>query len=428
MAINPLIALQNQRATPNIQPALNQMVAGIRRGPALQERKTNMQANRLAQQQGMGQEQIARIGNAARIGEQLIPALEAGDMTQAQRILQESERIDPQMSQQGLQMLQQNPQQLRQIAQRAIDVNKRIQGQGQDLGKLGTYNPRDYTTESWAKFVQSRDPNVLKRYESQRNVDIGGVPHTFDPARGGYFQAQVGRGGQTRQVTATDVAQSEATITGAKEQAKADVEVGKKETEMMQKKQAFLPKATAAIKSGFQDTQRVVSLIDQTIPRIDALTAGFGGSIMSSVPGTDAHDVSKNIDTIKANVGFDKLQQMREESPTGGALGQVSEMELRLLNAVMANLESSQSPAQLKRNMQLLRDQIVQSWDRVRQAYIDDYGSLEGFEEMAPDFIQQGGGQQPAAQGQQGGQGEIQLSPEEEELLNSTIQEFGGGQ
>ena len=58
--------------------------------------------------------------------------------------------------------------------------------------------------------------------------------------------------------------------------------------------------------------------------------------------------------TIRSNVGFDRLQQMREASPTGGALGQVSDRELSTLQAVLGSLELEQSEKQLISNLDRL--------------------------------------------------------------------------
>lgn len=55
---------------------------------------------------------------------------------------------------------------------------------GADTGRIGQYNPGDYTPESWSKFVSSRDPSVLKRYESERVIDIGGVKHVYNQTTG----------------------------------------------------------------------------------------------------------------------------------------------------------------------------------------------------------------------------------------------------
>ena len=74
-------------------------------------------------------------------------------------------------------------------------------------------------------------------------------------------------------------------------------------------------------------------------------------SVTQSVPGSPAHDVSKRVQTLEAIAGFDQLNRMRQESPTGGALGQVSERELKFLQSVIGSLELSQSKGQFLENL-----------------------------------------------------------------------------
>lgn len=80
-------------------------------------------------------------------------------------------------------------------------------------------------------------------------------------------------------------------------------------------------------------------------------TTGFFGGLLSNIGGTDAGDISASLDTIKGNIAFDKLQAMRAASPTGGALGSVTENELRLLQSTLGSLEQSQSSEQFLRNL-----------------------------------------------------------------------------
>jgi hypothetical protein len=75
-------------------------------------------------------------------------------------------------------------------------------------------------------------------------------------------------------------------------------------------------------------------------------TAGVGG-VLANIPATDARNLSAKLSTIKANLGFDRLQQMRAESPTGGALGAVAVQELVALQATVASLDQLQGSAQL---------------------------------------------------------------------------------
>jgi hypothetical protein len=82
-------------------------------------------------------------------------------------------------------------------------------------------------------------------------------------------------------------------------------------------------------------------------------TTGLG-SYLKSIPGTDAKTLDNLFKTIKSNIGFDYLQAMRKNSPTGGALGNVSNQELEGLQSVFGSLEQSQSDKELKYNLQLL--------------------------------------------------------------------------
>lgn len=83
-------------------------------------------------------------------------------------------------------------------------------------------------------------------------------------------------------------------------------------------------------------------------------TTGFVGAFTSDVPGTPGFNLKEKLKGIKANVGFNKLQDMRAASPTGGALGQVSDKENALLQSVFGSLEQSQSKNQLQGNLNRL--------------------------------------------------------------------------
>ena len=68
---------------------------------------------------------------------------------------------------------------------------------------------------------------------------------------------------------------------------------------------------------------------------------------------------------------------MRDASPTGGALGQVSEMELRQLNASMGNLDIGQSPEQLRENLMAVREQYIRTI-RAIEAQRQGYRQMQG--------------------------------------------------
>ena len=93
---------------------------------------------------------------------------------------------------------------------------------------------------------------------------------------------------------------------------------------------------------------RVLGMVDQALPEVGMTTTGFGGAALGIVPGTPAYNLKAKIDSIKANLGFEQLQAMRNSSPTGGALGNVSEMEIKFLQSSVANLDTAQSPKEMR--------------------------------------------------------------------------------
>lgn len=109
------------------------------------------------------------------------------------------------------------------------------------------------------------------------------------------------------------------------------------------------------------DISKMISLIEES-PR---LTTGFLGNILSGVGGTKALDVSALGETIRSNIGFDRLQRMRDESTSGGALGQVAVQELVALQATLGNINTAQSAPQVVRSLERLEDQYRRSMLRI---------------------------------------------------------------
>lgn len=145
-------------------------------------------------------------------------------------------------------------------------------------------------------------------------------------------------------------------------QAKADVEKAK-----------LAPKAAASLQAAEARAERILGAIDQAISATGLFTAG-PGEMLSGVPGTAARDLRATLDTVKANVGFDELNQMRQNSPTGGALGNVTERELAFLQAVLGSLDQGQSPAQLRQKLTEVSEQVRASMGRLRAAYVKEFG------------------------------------------------------
>jgi hypothetical protein len=69
----------------------------------------------------------------------------------------------------------------------------------------------------------------------------------------------------------------------------------------------------------------------------------------------EAVDFRNELASLQAVIAFDRLQEMRNASKTGGALGAVSEKELTLLINAYGNLMQSTSSERLKENLETIR-------------------------------------------------------------------------
>lgn len=155
-------------------------------------------------------------------------------------------------------------------------------------------------------------------------------------------------------------------------QSPADATLARGNAETAVKRAADQPQEWSGLTDQARTTQNVIDYIDRALSQIDRLSAGpLAGTAF--IPGSPARDLQATLDTIKSNVGFDKLQQMRNNSPTGGALGQVSEMENRLLQSVSGSLDQGQSPEQLKANLLNVRDQLAAVSKQRQQVYDQMY-------------------------------------------------------
>ena len=152
----------------------------------------------------------------------------------------------------------------------------------------------------------------------------------------------------------------------------AELAKGQGQTEA--KRAAAEPMAKTNLAAQSAKTTMLDGLIDKAKGQANTWTTGFIGQKTQDIGGTPAHDLQNTLYTIKANIGFDKLQQLRDSSPTGGALGQVSEFENRLLQSVWGALEQSQTPEQFKFNLDMVKKQVHESWKRVGEAYKNTYG------------------------------------------------------
>lgn len=116
--------------------------------------------------------------------------------------------------------------------------------------------------------------------------------------------------------------------------------------EAMKARQALAKRAIGVVKGNLEDALKFYERAEGKDADVTDAVFGISGKAASVIPGTNRKSMESVLETIKANIGFDRLQQMREASPTGGALGQVAVQELVALQATLGNLSLDQEPEQ----------------------------------------------------------------------------------
>lgn len=95
-------------------------------------------------------------------------------------------------------------------------------------------------------------------------------------------------------------------------------------------------------------------------------------SLLPSIPGGAAKDAEAQLATLKSQIAFTILQNMRDMSKTGGALGNVSNYEITALENNIAALNTRQSPEEFKRQLNTIIAYARKSKQRLGEAYNTD--------------------------------------------------------
>lgn len=134
-----------------------------------------------------------------------------------------------------------------------------------------------------------------------------------------------------------------------------------------------MPKEEKRVLESAYEWKSTNDVLDEAIDMVSPYSAGVG-SLTAVIPATPARNLAAKLNTVKADSAFGALQKMRDNSKTGGALGQVSERELALLESSQAPLDQAQSPQQLIAALNDYKEKRTQALSRVADAFEQDYG------------------------------------------------------
>lgn len=220
---------------------------------------------------------------------------------------------------------------------------------------IGTYNPRDYTTQSFAEFQRTGDPSVLERYESSRIIDVGGVPHMFNPADRTITPGRITQGGFEatgqpqpfrtggEEITASSVAETEAEIAGKRTEAQ--------ETARQKAKQES-PEAQEQRRLKEQEADRTIGLIDRLLKSEDLGSISGASTTVPVVGAAQAFTARDELNDLKA------LSNLLTMGNLGRMSGVLSESDIRLIANAASGIEVGEygTPVSESRLREILRE------------------------------------------------------------------------
>jgi hypothetical protein len=118
-------------------------------------------------------------------------------------------------------------------------------------------------------------------------------------------------------------------------------------------------------------TELALEALEDEQDGVTSHVTGVTGMAQSVIPGTPASTFAANLKTIQGILSFSRLQTMKDQSKTGGALGNVSNIELQLLASTIASVSQNQDPEVLKRNLEYIRD-IFNNKEGAGRKYLDE--------------------------------------------------------
>ena len=157
-----------------------------------------------------------------------------------------------------------------------------------------------------------------------------------------------------------------------------------KEIEGIRKSEAYSidlqksrPKARGSINTLRIKGEKVAAIIADALPLAKSLLAAGPGTMLKGVWNTDSRKLAGLLTNLKAIIGFDTLAEMRANSPTGGALGQVSNIEINLLQAVQGTLDQGQQEL-LIRSLTDIQGNYPRLLSWAEERFKEQYAPLEG--------------------------------------------------
>jgi len=128
-----------------------------------------------------------------------------------------------------------------------------------------------------------------------------------------------------------------------------------------------------ALTSIIGQAENISGVAQEAGRQVGAGTTGFF-SPLKWIGGTTAADLAGNLETIKSDAFVANITEMRKNSPTGGAVGNVSDKDLEMLQSLQTTFRQNLKPTTLRANLkkyQKIRAKVVAD---AKKGFVLKYG------------------------------------------------------
>ena len=140
-----------------------------------------------------------------------------------------------------------------------------------------------------------------------------------------------------------------------------------------------LPALESAIRSMEAKVVRDEKALDEAENRLSAFNTGIVGQVLRGYGGTEAFDLNELLKPVRTNIFTAELDQMRANSPTGGAVGNVTDVEGNKFESALGSLDTAQSKGQLLDQIENVRNARREVLNNMKKTVEEYRRYLSGF-------------------------------------------------
>jgi len=241
---------------------------------------------------------------------------------------------------------------------------KRAEALATAITGVNDITPSHYTADSLSQFSQSGNFNDLKRYNAFERIT--------DETTGAVYDKNKSTG--------------ELIVVKSSEQAALERHVRTLDDSYNEQAALFAAnqvKQVSRLQTARFETKNIQKQIQNARNIINKYPEATGwGSLLNMVPDTEAAQLEGLLKTLQANVAFKALQEMRANSPTGGALGNVSNVEIELLYQSLSPILQKGGVPELLSTLDTIENDATQTLKVFEEGYAQNlrtYGGRKGF-------------------------------------------------